>query len=140
MAIDLWCGHFLTRAAFDEYLEESYLESENGEPDPPISQLAADQGQSFYDHDFLGAEFLGFDTEDVELILLNCAYSKSYAEDVRNVFKSWTGRHPMNMLIAFIDYDNCGFHAPRSVSGDGYWLHYFGKFSCDSQAGSVDAP
>ncbi len=49
----LWLASFADRAEVDDYFEEvvPYLE------DRPINLFAADQGKSFYDHDWVFTEF-----------------------------------------------------------------------------------
>ena len=49
----VWLARFADRAAVDAYFEEVVPYPEDG----PISPFAADQGERFYDHDWVFAEF-----------------------------------------------------------------------------------
>jgi hypothetical protein len=48
--VDAWIGDFQTPETLDAYMAETYYEDDR---EAPISAFAADQGQWFYDHDFL---------------------------------------------------------------------------------------
>lgn len=126
--VDVWVGLFISPETFDDYLSENY----SGEDDP-ISRFAADQGQSFYDHDFLQAAFTA-PTHDPTALL----------EDFVAV-PGGLGVGPINALILAYGMQ---IHEPRSASGEGYQLYYLGQFpatfsgppTSPHQVDSIDAP
>ena len=48
--VNIWLGEFDSQARFTSFMEESYSDDDD---DAPISQFAASQGETFYDHDWL---------------------------------------------------------------------------------------
>lgn len=50
----IWLGKFPSEKALDEYFEEIYDEDNE---DAPLNQFARDQGENFYDHDWVERSF-----------------------------------------------------------------------------------
>lgn len=107
--VDVWVGMFISPDSFDAYLAENYV----GE-DQPISLFASDQGQSFYDHDFLRAASTDPTLDPAGLL-----------EDYVAI-PGGLGVGPVN---AFILVYGMQIHVPCSARGAGYELHYLGQYS-----------
>jgi hypothetical protein len=52
--VDVFVGTFDSQEVLEQYLEETY---DQDEEDAPISAFAKDQGEAFYDHDFVESRF-----------------------------------------------------------------------------------
>lgn len=63
--VDIWACHFADQSAFDEYIRELPRE----DLDDPLSEFISDQGQSWYDHDFIGCHFHSKPHTDIERLL-----------------------------------------------------------------------
>ncbi|MEZ6143727.1 MAG: immunity 22 family protein [Zavarzinella sp.] len=115
-----WVGHFPAALA-STYFAEVY---EVDRDETPLSAFARDQGERFYDHDFL--EYGFSDTAgSAEELVAGYSYSDQWgAEFARRVAAA--GLSEVNWF-AFISEDE--IDRPRSVQGDGYWYHYLGTIN-----------
>lgn len=109
----------------NEYLKETY-----GDDDRPISRLAEDMEESFYDHDFLEHSFNDTPGRPLEARLSNHSFSTSYADAAQAAFDSAPTEDFNTVLLVW----GAQFRNPVSINGDGYWLHYLGRFPCDPNA------
>jgi len=123
--IDIWVGHFRSREALNEYLKETY-----DDDDRPISQLAADVGESMYDHDFLEHSFNNALDHPLEVRLANHSFSASYAEAAQTAFDATPTGHFNTVLLVW----GPQFRQPVSINNNDYWLHYLGRFPCNPDA------
>lgn len=113
-----WVGHFPDGRRAGKYFAETY--DEDGD-DTPVSPFARDQGETWYDHDFLEYGF-SKSANSIEKLVSGYSYSEQWAAEVaRRVADA--GLTGVNMFV-FIDKGEVA--KPRSVKGDGYWLHYLG--------------
>lgn len=114
-----WLGRF-TEKALAGYLDEHY---DMGD-DVPISRFARDQGERFYDHDFLEHGYYP-KAESVREMTDGHSYHEQWADElVRRADAD--GLVGMNFLI-FISKGE--IEKPVSVTGDGYELHYLGTIA-----------
>jgi hypothetical protein len=121
--VDVWLGSFETEAALSAYLAETY--SEDAE-ETPISAFAADQGQWFYDHDFVEQAF--FDrTTDLRAALADCSFASSYIDDVVAAYNAADLPAANTVLLVF----GAAIRRPRSASAPGYRLQHMGRFKSD---------
>lgn len=116
--VDVWVGTFTSLESFEAYLSESY----EGE-DEPISRFAADQEQSFYDHDFLQAE-LREPTTDLVGLMEGAQGLHLFVLPATAAYRR-LGVGPVN---AYLLVYGMQIHQPRSVEGPGYHLDYLGQF------------
>lgn len=115
-----WLGRFGTEAAAN-YLEEVWDEDDEDRVHTPLSAFARDQGERWYDHDFLEHGFYP-KAKSVREMTGGHSYHEQWADElVRRADAA--GLTGMNVLI-FLSEAEVG--KPRSVSGDGYELHYLG--------------
>jgi hypothetical protein len=117
-----WVGRF-PKALAETYFAEVYPDDEDRER-TPLSAFARDQGEGFYDHDFL--EY-GFSSrpKPVEKLVEGYSYSDQWgAELARRAAEA--GLTGVNWF-AFISEGE--IERPRSVQGDGYWYHYLGTIT-----------
>ena len=71
--VSAWVGVFPSSEDLDSYLDETYSDDDS----EPISSFAADQGEAFYDHDFLEFSFSDPSSDPVAL-LKGHSFSRSY--------------------------------------------------------------
>lgn len=127
--VNLWIGNFSTREDFEMYTKETYADD-----DPPINQFAADQGETFYDHDFVEIEFLE-DRPSLESVILRLSFGATFVDQALAAAKS----HEVGEFNAvFADFDN-QFGSPQSFTADEYSLVYLGKFEHERIAPSLPA-
>jgi Immunity protein 22 len=120
----IWVARFESQEALDEYMDEAI---DAGNDDAPISRFAADQGEGFYDHDLVYAEFLKSTTPKA---LIECwGFSDKATEAVVAAVEA-LGVDGLN--TSFVA-DMGEFSKPKSASGTGYQLWYVGQFEECSQ-------
>ncbi len=115
----IWVGFFDSKKRLNKYMKEAYGEDDD---DSPISEFARDQGESFYDHDLVYAEYLRKATAQ-SLIEIWRFPKKSVVEVVAAIEKLG----PLQLNVSFIA-DQGEFQSPRSAKGDDYELWYVGQF------------
>ena len=116
-----WLGNFRNESGVSEYLEEIYDEDDEDGEHTPLSQFARDQGETWYNHDFMEHGFKK-NAKSVEDLVNGYSYFEEWsAELARRAAEA--GLSKINMLL-FISKDQ--IDKPRSVEGDGYMLHYLG--------------
>ncbi|HLO98297.1 MAG TPA: immunity 22 family protein [Fimbriimonas sp.] len=125
--VDLWVGNFASREEFDQYFKETY-----NDDDGPINQFAADQGETFYDHDFVDLEFYD-QPQSVDVIVPRLSYGESFSGEAVPAAET-LGIGSVNCVLA--DYDN-QFESPKSVPGK---LTYLGKFTHDGKSPELPVP
>ncbi len=111
-----WVGHFPDGRRVDKYFAEQYEDDGS-----PVSEFARDQGERWYDHDFMESGF-SKGAKSILKLVKGYSYYEQWAEELarRAADAGLTG---VNMFV-FISKDQ--IEKPRSVKGDGYWLHYLG--------------
>ena len=113
-----WVGHFPTAQRVSEYFAEVYDEDDET---TPLSQFARDQGVSYYDHDFIEYGFSEKATP-IERLFAGYSYHEQWAAELaRRVADA--GLTGVNMFVFITEEE---IESPKSVQGDGYWLHYLG--------------
>lgn len=115
-----WVGH-LPGSLASIYFAEVYDEDRER---TPLSAFARDQGEKWYDHDFL--EF-GFSAAagSVEELVAGYSYSDQWAAELARR-AAGAGLSGINWF-AFISEGEV--ERPRSVQGDGYWVRYLGTIT-----------
>ena len=122
--VDVWVGNFESESAFSAYLAETYPDDDDDES--PRSPFGADQGQQFYDHDFVECCFFGR-TADLRAALAECSFVTSYIDDVVAAYRQ-ASLPPVNAaLLAFGEV----IRAPKSVASAAYQLWHLGRFRAD---------
>ncbi len=115
----IWVAQFKSEKALEKYMDEMYDEDDE---EAPISPFAADQGETFYDHDLVYAEFLKKATPRV---LIECwGFPKKATEAVVKAVEK-LGVDGLNTSIVA---DKAEFSDPKSAKGKGYQLWYVGQF------------
>ena len=120
MMAHVWLGRFGPEAP-DDFFEEQYGR-DDGEP---LSQFAAGQGETWYDHDFVEISYFEA-MEPVRVLVEGHSYSDCYLDVVADKAAS-LGIERANV---FIWADKEQFSQPQSVSGPGYDLWYLGEMEC----------
>jgi hypothetical protein len=116
-----WLGNFRNERRVSEYLEEIYDEDDEDREHTPLSQFARDQGETWYDHDFMEHGFKK-NSKSVEDLVNGYSYFEQWsAELARRAAEACLTK--INMLL-FMSQDQ--IDKPRSVEGEGYKLHYMG--------------
>ena len=127
MAMDIshiWVGVFASDAP-DDYFVEQYSDDD----DAPLNQFAAEQGENFYDNDWLEISYLdASESEDVRSFIDGHSYSDDYLDAV--VEK--TTLLGIDQINVFVIADKGEFSDPKTVKGDNYRLEYLGEFKCDT--------
>lgn len=110
-----WVGHL------PEELRGRYFEAALDEgDDTPLSLFARDQGQKYYDLDFL--EYGRGTATTVQELVAGYSYSDQWGDELaRRVADAALSGFDFFMFISEQEVKH-----PRSVRGDGYWLHYLG--------------
>jgi Immunity protein 22 len=78
----IWLERFSSEGDVKAYFEEHYNDGNQNDEDGqiPISQFAADQGEWFYDHNWIE---LGFEeNHDLRALVARHSYSSDYLEEV----------------------------------------------------------
>ena len=117
--VHIWLGNFSSHDALEDYLEEHYDEDDD---EQPINQFAADQGETFYDHDWVEAGFK--EVEDINGLIKGHSYSDIYSEEVLEKAKSLE----IKTANTFIMADSGEFSTPQSKQAETYSLYYLGRF------------
>lgn len=115
----IWIGSFASKKRLEKYLEEIYDEDDE---DLPISEFARDQGEQFYDHDLVYAEY--FKKATAQRLIEVWNFPEHAAARVIAAIEKLG---PMNANVSFIA-DQDEFKMPRSAKGDRYELWYVGQF------------
>lgn len=115
----IWVAQFVSEEALEEYMEEVYDEDDD---DAPISQFAADQGESFYDHDLVYGQY--HEAPTTEALVDGWGFPE---ESVAVVVDAINQLNLSNANTCFVA-DKDEFSNPKSVKGDGYQLWYVGQF------------
>lgn len=127
MAMDIshiWVGVFDSDAP-DDYFVEQYSDDD----DAPLNRFAAEQGETFYDHDWLEISYLdASESIDVRSFVDGHSYSKDYLDAV--VAK--TAALGIDRINVFVLADKNEFSDPKTITGDNYRLEYLGKFNCNT--------
>ena len=115
-----WVGR-LPEALANEYFSEMYNEEDE---DTHLSLFGRDQGEKWYDHDYL--EYGYSETEvTIQKLVEGYSYSDQWAEEfARRVADA--GLSGCNWF-AFINQEEVD--QPRSVQGEDYWVHYLGTIT-----------
>lgn len=111
-----WLARFRDQQQIDEYFREEY-----GDDDKPISLFAADQGQTFYDHDRVFVE--ASDTGNLRDLLRKVQVPEATGKIVQE-FAQRLGRESNALVVA----DEGEFENPVSVENASYWLVYVGCY------------
>ncbi len=104
-----------------EHVAASYFAETCGRGgDEPVSAFARDQGATWYDHD--RPEYGWGTAGAVRELVAGYSYSDQWAGELDRRAAA-AGLAGVNFFV-FISRDEV--ERPRSVRGDGYWLHYLG--------------
>ena len=98
-----------------------YFVETRDDEDTPVSAFARDQGVAYYDHDFL--EY-GWGKAGSILDLVS---GYSYSDQWGAAFAQRAAKAGLRNVNFFVFITDSEIEHPRSVQGDGYWLHYLGK-------------
>lgn len=116
---DIWIGAFPDEAAFNKYFDEA----EDREEDEPVSRFAEEQGIGFYDHDFFAT---WFGVDNIETVCRELFSDNMDLSEIRAAINN-SARTSFNAVA--MQVDELGDRGLlRSVEGEGYWLHYLGRF------------
>lgn len=115
----IWVAQFESERALEEYLQEEYDEDND---DAPISQFAADQGESFYDHDLVYGQF--YNAPNACNLIEGWGFPDKAVADI---VEAILGLKVPNANTCFVA-DKDEFSHPTSVKGNGYELWYVGQF------------
>ena len=126
--VDIWVGYFPSAEAVEAYFKETYDEGD----DNPISQFAADMGESFYDHDFMERHFYDEAVTDFSEAIGHHSFSASYGTAAANAFNA-DPLLPFNVVLLVwnreIQSPVSVFRKPDAI------LHYVGRFQSDPKSG-----
>ncbi|HBN74705.1 MAG TPA: hypothetical protein DD473_02560 [Planctomycetaceae bacterium] len=115
----IWLGQFHSEEKLVAYLEEQYDNDE-----VPISQFAADQNESYYDHDWVEYNFCV--SHELFELIDGASYSNDYLDEVIEV----AAKIGIESANTFIMADFEEFDKPKSVNTHSYKLWYIGTFKC----------
>src|SRR5262245_31429660 len=113
----IWLGVFGPDAP-EKYFVQEYVDDET-----PQSQFGAEQGQPYFDYDFVEISFPN-DPRPVRALVDGHSYSASYLDSVVKMAADLGITEANVFVLANKDQ----FTSPRSVSGLGYKLWYLGEF------------
>ena len=111
-----WLANFADRAQIEEYLREDY-----GDDEKPISLFAADQGEHFYDHDWVFVEMS--ENGSLEELLRNAKIPHATAR----ILRDFAEKHRIQSN-AILVADEGEFDNPASVMKDSYSVSYIGCY------------
>jgi hypothetical protein len=116
--IHVWLGIFPSAKALSEYFEESYDEDDSS----PINQFAKDQGERWYDHDWVERGFK--ENATLKALIRDHSYSASYMEAV----VADAQMRGIGSANTFVMADIDEFDAPKTVERDSFKLYYLGRY------------
>jgi hypothetical protein len=116
-----WLGQFPNEQRVDDYFAEVWDEEDENREHTPLSAFGRDQGENWYDHDFLEHGYNPKATSVEELVEGHSYHEQWAAELARRAAAA--GITGSNMVV-FIEREQ--IDRPRSVDGDGYSLRYMG--------------
>lgn len=117
----IWLGDFPSEEYLREYFDENYDEEDD---DAPMNKFAEDQGESFYNHDWL--EWSYNDSGNLRHLMIHHSYSTDYIEEVMQL----ATKKELSGINTFIMADKSEFSSPQSIEGETYSLYYIGEFKC----------
>lgn len=120
--VDIWVGLFSSDEVFDKYFEENYDEDDE---DAPITQFAADMKVNFYDHDFFESAHHEKPSSDLAMLLKDHSFSSSYTPQAVAAYQK-LAPGPVDSVVLLWGEE---IETPQSVKGEGYALHYLGRFA-----------
>ena len=97
--VDIGVGSFSNEAALAEYPAETYSDDDSA----PISPLAADMGEPFYDHDFLEHTFHESSSSDVRSRLKPHSFSSSYTASAARAFELASSPDFNTVLVFWVE-------------------------------------
>ncbi|MBX9628640.1 MAG: immunity 22 family protein [Gemmataceae bacterium] len=118
-----WVGRFTEEAAVG-YFEEVRDPDDEDREHTPLSAFARDQGETWYDHDFLEHGCYP-KAESVRELTNGHSYHEQWADELARRADA-AGLTGMNFLIFISEGE---VEEPRSVTGDGYELYYLGTIA-----------
>jgi hypothetical protein len=119
----IWVGTFPSEQSLADYFKESYSEDDD---DKPINRFAQDQGELFYDHDWVERGFRKID--DIRELIINFSYYEDYIDDVVEAIVKNKIADPNTFIVA----DKDEFKSPRSIEGADYKIWYLGIYTCNT--------
>jgi hypothetical protein len=117
----IWLGLFPSGTMFDEYFEEGIEEDDA----TPMNNFAKDQGEVFYDHDWVEISFRISD--QLSSLLKGHSYCKDYMNDVIRFAKANNIKNANTFIMA----DANEIKSPRSVKHRDISIWYIGKYKCN---------
>ena len=117
-----WLGAFLNKNVFFDYFGEEYSEDDN----VPISKFAKDQGECWYDHDFVE---MGFNesANSVQELVKPYSYSDQYAAELAAKADELQIHKPNS----FVFIETRQIKVPRTVKNNEFELHYLGELAIE---------
>ena len=119
-----WLGRFPSMKRLAAYFAEVYGEDDEDDEPTAVSEFARDQGESWYDHDFLEYGYSETCTS-VEELVTGYSYHEQWRAELAE-----RARHAglaVSNTVVFISEDQIS--QPRSVDGAGYELQYLGTIT-----------
>ena len=117
----IWVGRFGPEAPATYFVQQA------ADDDSPRSQFGADQGERWFDHDWVEISFLD-EPQSVRTLVDGHSYSASYLDAV----VARAADLGVTEANVFVLADEEQFSDPRSVAGPGYQLWYLGTYRCDT--------
>ena len=121
--VDVWLGQFSSGESRETYFAEHFDRPD----DHPISAFAADQLAIFVDHDFFEVCPMEDPGRDLGETLRSASWGEAYAAQVLDRLAGPDTPTGNTLVLSF----DGAVPAPRSCAGDGYALHYVGRFRFD---------
>ena len=115
----IWLGQFGPDSP------DRYFVQEDADDKTPQSRFGAEQGQLYFDYDFVEISFPN-DSRPVRDLVDGHSYSESYLDSV--VQKA--AELGISEANVFVLANKDQFKSPRSVTGPAYRLWYLGEFVC----------
>ncbi len=116
----VWIAYFESEDALEAYMEEQYDEDDD---DAPISKFAADQDESFYDHDLVYGQF--HESPNARKLIECWGFPEKAVAGVVEAIVQLNQATANTCFVA----DKDEFSNPKSVKGNGYELWYVGQFN-----------
>jgi hypothetical protein len=131
--VDIWVGVFSPPELLMEYVEDQQAHWDDETDTVPVSKLAADMNEWFIDHDFVCAVIAEEPQERIVGLLEDSMMHAHYGTIdgalvgdayIADLYAQQNGA-ATNAIVLVYDEE---IKQPKSVRGDGYWLHYIGRF------------
>ena len=118
--VHIWLASFSSKKVLDAYFNEAILDDD----DKSMNRFASDQGEAFYDHDWVEISFNK--SGNLSIFIRDQSYSSNYSKELLAAAEE----RNVTCINTFIMADTEEFSSPCDVSASDFHIWYMGEFNC----------